>query len=106
LEDHGRRTRKEAVMAKIDDDDWEIRHTLIDWDIRRKGRAWKNRKEIEEKYYMAPDKNELIYGKLYGTDADRLTMLGLLLENCGVDAAVRMGDPEVWRAAVKGLEEG
>jgi hypothetical protein len=27
-------------------------------------------------------------------------VLGLLLENVGVDAAVRLGDPQVWREAV------
>jgi hypothetical protein len=27
-------------------------------------------------------------------------MLGLLLENLGMDEAVRLDDPEVWRAAV------
>jgi hypothetical protein len=30
-------------------------------------------------------------------------LLGLLLENVGVDAAVRLGKPEVWRAAIRDL---
>jgi hypothetical protein len=46
-------------------------------------------------------------GKLYRSEADRITMLGLmvglLIENCGADAAVRIGNPEVWREAVRGL---
>jgi hypothetical protein len=29
--------------------------------------------------------------------------MGLLLENVGVDRVVRLGDPEVWRAAVREL---
>jgi hypothetical protein len=33
----------------------------------------------------------------------RLTLLALLLENVGTDQAVRLGDPEVWRAAVRDL---
>jgi hypothetical protein len=35
---------------------------------------------------------------------ERLTLLGLLLENVGADQAVRLGNPEVWRAAVRDLE--
>jgi len=30
-------------------------------------------------------------------------MLGLLLENVGVNAAVRLGDPQMWRDAVAEL---
>jgi hypothetical protein len=30
-------------------------------------------------------------------------VLALLLENVGADAAVRLGDPEIWRGAVRGL---
>ena len=36
----------------------------------------------------------------YDDHEERLQMLGLLLENVGVDAAVRLGDPQVWRDAV------
>ena len=31
-------------------------------------------------------------------------MLGWMLEMMGADVAVRLGDPEVWRAAVAGLD--
>lgn len=36
-------------------------------------------------------------------ETQRLTLLALLLENVGVDQAVRLGDPEVWREAVREL---
>jgi hypothetical protein len=76
----------------------------IDWDIRREGRAWQG-DEIKTKYHgLCPAKIELIDGKLFWTEEDRLTMLGLLLENVGVDAAVRLGDPQVWREAVAALD--
>ena len=39
----------------------------------------------------------------YDDHEERLQMLGLLLENVGVDAAVRLGDPQVWRDAVAEL---
>jgi hypothetical protein len=43
-------------------------------------------------------------GKLFWSDEDRLTVLALLLENVGVDKAVRIGDPDVWREAVATLD--
>jgi hypothetical protein len=49
-----------------------------------------------------PEKIEMIRGKLFWDDEERLTVLALLLENLGVDQAVRLGDPAVWREAVLG----
>jgi hypothetical protein len=74
------------------------------WDIRREGRAWVAG-EAHPRYGLTPEKIEMIGGKLFWTDEDRLTMLGLLLENVGMDAAVRLGDPRLWRAAVADLSE-
>ena len=34
-----------------------------------------------------------------------LMMLGMLLENLGADAAVRLGNPEIWREAVATLPQ-
>jgi hypothetical protein len=57
------------------------------------------------RYRMTPEKIEMGEGKLFISEADRLLMLGMLLENCGLDAAVRMGDPEEWRRAVARLDD-
>lgn len=75
----------------------------IEWDIRREGRGWGDRSL--DRYMLAPEKIELIEGKLFWSEEDRLAMLGLLLENVGVDAAVRLGDPNVWREAIAALDE-
>jgi hypothetical protein len=72
------------------------------WDIRREGRAWRGGEGMK-RFTSAPNKIEMIGGKLFSSDEDRVTMLGLLLENVGADAAVRLGDPAVWRAAVGDL---
>jgi hypothetical protein len=53
------------------------------------------------RFALTPEKFEMYAGKLFWSDADRLTLLGLLLENVGVDAAVRMGRPDVWREAIR-----
>ncbi len=70
----------------------------VKWDIRRKGRAWGD--EAMQCYALAPEKLEMVRGKLLWSDEDRLNLLGLLLENVGVDRAVRLGDATVWKEAV------
>jgi hypothetical protein len=76
----------------------------VHWNIHRQGRAW-TREEWEVRRELTPDKNELIRGKLYWRDEDRLNMLALLLENIGADQAVRLGDPRIWREAIAALDE-
>lgn len=74
----------------------------VEWDIRNEGRSWKAG-EAMERYFMRPEKFEMVDGKLLTCDEDRITLLGLLLENIGADRAVRLGGPDVWRAAVAKL---
>ena len=76
--------------------------TEIAWDIRRKGRDWQG-EEVWTRYHLAPEKIELMNGKIFWNDEERLRMLGLLLEQLGADAAVRLGDRQVWRDAVAEL---
>jgi hypothetical protein len=75
----------------------------IDWNIRRRGRAW--RKEATTRYELTPEKIEMVDGKLFWSDQDRLMMLGLLLENVGIDRALQLGDPQVWREAIAALKQ-
>ena len=75
---------------------------MTNWDIRAEGRAWRD--EAMDRYALAPEKLEMIGGKLLGGDEERLTLIALLLENIGADAAVRLGDPDVWRTAIAKLE--
>jgi hypothetical protein len=75
----------------------------IDWDIRNEGRAW--RAEAMDRFYLTPEKFEMVDGKLLSSDEDRETLLCLLLENVGADLAVQFGDPDVWRAAVAKLPD-
>ena len=71
-------------------------------DIRNEGRAW-SREECWPRFELTPEKIEMIAGKILWSDEDRIQLLGLLLENLGADCAVRLGDPDVWRAAVAKL---
>jgi hypothetical protein len=74
----------------------------IDWNIGRTGRAWTD-DEARQRWELTPEKFEMGNGKLLWDQDQRLTLLGLLLENVGADQAVRLGDAEVWRAAVREL---
>ena len=76
---------------------------MVTWDIRRDGHAWGG--EAMSRYEMTPEKTEMVAGKLYGTEEERLTMLALLLENVGADKAVRLGSASIWRGAVAALNE-
>ena len=74
----------------------------VNWDIRCEGRAWEH-DEAMDRWQLTPEKFEMDHGRLFFDDEQRLLLLGLLLENVGVDAAVRLGDPNVWRTAVANL---
>lgn len=75
---------------------------MVILNIGRAGRAWTD--EALERYDRTPERIEMIGGKLFSSDDERLAMLGLLLENMGADATVRLGDPSIWRAATASLE--
>jgi hypothetical protein len=74
------------------------------WDIRHDGRAWRG-DEAWERFELAPEKFEMVDGKLFWSDEDRENLLGLLLEQVGADKVVQFGNPEVWRAAVAKLRK-
>ncbi len=75
----------------------------IDWDIRRKGRLWSH-EEFDQRIYQAPEKIEFVDG-MFGSDRERLIVLGMLLENLGIDRAIRFGKIEDWKAAIADLEK-
>jgi hypothetical protein len=74
----------------------------VAWDIRRAGRAWSG-DECRVRWELTPEKFELYKGQLFWSDEDRLNLLAMLLENVGADAAIRLGDPAVWKAAISDL---
>jgi hypothetical protein len=74
----------------------------LSWNIGRAGRAWTD-DEARQRWELTPEKFEMENGMLFWDENQRLTLLALLLENVGADRAVRLGDAEVWRAAVREL---
>jgi hypothetical protein len=81
-----------------------ISREMPEWNIQREGRAWQG-SEAMARFELAPEKFEMTYGKLFWSDEQRLVTLGLLLENVGIDAAIRMGDPRIWREAIAELPD-
>jgi hypothetical protein len=75
-----------------------------EWDIRREGRQWAG-EVFEKRIYQAPEKIEFV-GGIFTNEADRLTVLAMLLENLGIDKVVRLGNPADWKAALAELERG
>lgn len=73
-----------------------------DWDIRREGREWTG-EEFDRRIYQAPEKIEFV-GGIFMSEEERITVLAMLLENLGIDKAVRLGNPADWQAAVAALE--
>ena len=73
-----------------------------EWDIRREGREWAG-EEFDKRIYQAPEKIEF-RGGIFISEEQRLTVLAMLLENLGIDKAVRLGDPADWKAAIAELE--
>ena len=73
-----------------------------EWDIRRKGQVWSGAR-FDKRIYQAPEKIEFV-GGIFVNESQRLTVLAMLLENLGIDKAVRLGNPQDWKAAVAELE--
>jgi len=75
----------------------------IEWDIRREGRRWSH-EESDQRIYQAPEKIEFVDG-IFASEQERLNVLGMLLENLGIDRAIRFGKLENWKAAIEDLEK-
>ncbi len=82
--------------------DEENRPTIV-WDIHRDGRPWTAQEFNIRADRLMELKFEISRGKLFWSEETRQMVLAMLLENVGMDAAVRLGDPARWKEAVDGL---
>lgn len=91
------------MSSSLIDDDADERDALKGpWEIRREGRSW-TRDEMMHRFEWTPEKFEVVGGRMFWSETDRLAMLAMLLENVGLDKAVQLGDPTAWREAVARL---
>ena len=77
----------------------------IAWQIRREGRAWTAEEFPARANRLLGVDLEISEGKLFWSDKARLLILGMLLENLGMDAAVQLGDLSRWKEAVATAEQ-
>ncbi|HMV42986.1 MAG TPA: hypothetical protein PK079_22100 [Leptospiraceae bacterium] len=76
------------------------------WNIQRKGRAWE-KEEAWTKYELTPEKIEMFQGKIFWSDEQRLNMIGLLLENVGIDTMLDLlEDLSLLKDAIRDRENG
>jgi hypothetical protein len=75
----------------------------INWDIRREGRIWSH-EEFYERINQAPEKIEFVNG-IFASHRERLIVLGMLLENLGIDRVIQLGRLEDWKSAIEDLEK-
>ena len=104
LDEHRREERQSLCVIPVEvGQEATAAKRTIEW--LRCSEVAQSRAEVEQKYHkLCPEKIELIEGKLFWTDEERLNMLALLLENVGMDAAVRLGDPTRWKEALIAAE--
>ncbi len=75
------------------------------WDIRREGRAWTAEEFIARADRLVELKLEISKGKLFWSDETRRLILGMLLENVGMDEVVKLGDLSRWKEAIVAAEQ-
>ncbi len=74
------------------------------WNITRKGRTWEA-DEALPRLREFPAKAEMMDGKLFWSEEERLIALACLLENVGIDKAIHFGELELWKEAIADLEK-
>lgn len=85
-------------------EDGDDEATPIAWDIHRGGRSWTPEEFTTRADRLVELKLEISKGKLFWSDETRMLILGMLLENMGMDAVVRLGDLARWKEAVAAVE--
>lgn len=70
------------------------------WDVDLEGRRW-TVDEWHARGEALPEKFELIDGRMFWSQEERLALLAALLENVGLIEAVRLAPRERWLAALE-----
>jgi hypothetical protein len=76
----------------------------MQWDIRREPRRWSN-DEIRSRLELTPEHFEVFDGEMLFTEEHRVNLLGVVLEQVGIDTALRLAPKELWREALDAYEQ-
>ena len=88
-----------------ENDDRALAFALPKFAIRRSGRAWHGPELADRLGRLGDCKVEVIEGRLFGDEYQRRLLLGMLLENVGLDAAVGLAEPILWRQALEAAHQ-
>jgi len=88
-------------MGVVVGERWEGREAFGESprDVDLEGRRW-TVDEWHERGETLPEKFELIDGRMFWTQEERLALLAALLENVGLVEAIRLAPKERWLAAL------
>jgi hypothetical protein len=81
----------------------ELSFALPRFDIRLRGRAWHGSELSDRIRRLGDCKIEVLEGRLLGDEFQRRMLLGLILENVGLEAAVSLADPRIWDQALRSV---
>jgi hypothetical protein len=84
--------------------EWDVPPEPGTFDIGLEGRTWTVDRFLELESVLQ-EKMELIEGKLFWGERDRLGMLAAMLEQVGLAKAVRLAPKELWLEALRRAEE-
>ena len=89
-------------------DERALKFILPCFDIRRGGRAWAAAEVQDRLRRLGPCRIEVLDGRLFFDEFQRRMVLGMLLENVGLDVALDLAGPARWRDALaaKAAPEG
>jgi hypothetical protein len=96
--------RDELEDEELDDDAWDKPPEPGTFDIGLDGRRW-NVDRFLALERVLPEKMELIDGKLFWSERERLGMLSAMLEQVGLREAVKLAPKELWLNALRQAEE-
>lgn len=77
-----------------------LEFALPRFDIRRQGRAWVGDEVRDRLRRLGECQIEVLDGRLFFDEFQRRMLLGMLLENVGMDAAIELADLNLWRQAL------
>ncbi|PSM31211.1 hypothetical protein [Haliangium sp. UPWRP_2] len=81
-------------------DEQALEFVLPRFDIRRQGRAWAGDEVRDRLRRLGECKIEVLDGQLFSDAFQRRMLLGMLLENVGLDAALELAESALWHQAL------
>lgn len=81
-------------------DEPALAYVLPRFDIRRQGRAWGSGEADDRLRRLGPCRIEVFDGRLFSDEFQRRLLLGMLLENLGLEVALELATAHRWRKAL------